>query len=116
MVTQTKQHKPSSTKQSRQKIRIRLKGYDQRLLDRSTVDIVETAKKTGARVVGAIPLPTIIEKWTVLTSPHVDVRAREQFEMRTHKRLIDIWNPTANTIDALKEFILPPGVDLRIEV
>jgi small subunit ribosomal protein S10 len=103
------------TKAQRQKIRIRLKGYDQRLLDRSTLDIVETAKRTGATVVGPIPLPTRCEKFTVLRSPHVDRKSREQFEIRTHKRLIDIQNPTGKTIDALKTLTLPAGVDIKIK-
>jgi len=102
-------------KQSKQKIRIRLKGYDQRLLDHSTADIVETAKRTGAAVVGPIPLPTRREMWTVLRSPNVDKKSREQFEMRTHKRLIDILNPTGQTIDALKTLTLPAGVDIKIK-
>ena len=102
-------------KQDRQKIRIRLKGYDQRLLDRSTLDIVETAQRTGATVVGPIPLPTRCEKFTVLRSPHVDKKSREQFEIRTHKRLIDIQNPTGKTIDALKTLTLPAGVDIKIK-
>ncbi len=102
-------------KQQRQKIRIRLKGYDQRLLDRSTLDIVETAQRTGATVVGPIPLPTRCEKFTVLRSPHVNRKSREQFEIRTHKRLIDIQNPTGKTIDALKTLTLPAGVDIKIK-
>ena len=100
--------------QSRQKIRIRLKGYDQRLLDRSVLDIVETAKRTGAAVVGPIPLPTKKEIYTVLRSPNVDRKSREQFEIRTHKRLLDIMNPTGKTIDALKTLTLPAGVDIKI--
>lgn len=102
-------------KQDKQKIRIRLKGFDQRQLDRSTADIVETAKRTGARVVGPIPLPTKREIYTVLRSPHVDRKSREQFEIRTHKRLIDILNPTGKTIDALKTLTLPAGVDIKIK-
>lgn len=102
-------------KQQRQKIRIRLKGFDQRLLDRSTADIVDTAKRTGAAVAGPIPLPTLIQKYTVLRSPHVDRKSREQFEMRTHKRLVDILNPTGKTIDALKTLTLPAGVDIKIK-
>ena len=98
----------------RQKIRIRIKGYDQRLLDHSTGDIVETAKRTGATVVGPIPLPTRRELYTVLRSPHVDRKSREQFEMRTHKRLIDILSPTSKTIDALKTLTLPAGVYITI--
>ena len=117
-----KQEKPQPVKQAekqapkavRQKIRIRLKAYDQRLLDRSTADIVETAKRTGAAVVGPIPLPTKREIYTVLRSPHVDRKSREQFEIRTHKRLIDILSPTAKTIDALKTLNLPAGVDIKI--
>ncbi|PJD94471.1 MAG: 30S ribosomal protein S10 [Parachlamydia sp.] len=104
-----------SNKQSKQKIRIRLKGYDQRLLDRSTADIVETAKRTGAGVAGPIPLPTRCEKFTVLRSPNIDRKSREQFEIRTHKRLIDILHPTGKTIDALKTLTLPAGVDIKIK-
>lgn len=99
----------------KQKIRIRLKGFDQRQLDRSTADIVETAKRTGARVVGPIPLPTKREIYTVLRSPFIDRKSREQFEMRTHKRLIDILDPTGKTIDALKTLSLPAGVDIKIK-
>ena|ERR1700733_10497808 len=102
-------------KQSKQKIRIRLKGYDQRLLDRSTADIVETAKRTGAAVVGPIPLPTRREIFTVLRSPNIDKKSREQFEIRTHKRLIDILNPTSKTIDSLKTLTLPAGIDIKIK-
>lgn len=104
-----------SAKQQKQKIRIRLKGFDQRQLDRSTADIVETAKRTGARVVGPIPLPTRREIYTVLRSPHVDRKSREQFEIRTHKRLVDILDPTGKTIDALKTLNLPAGVDIKIK-
>jgi small subunit ribosomal protein S10 len=99
---------------TRQKIRIRIRGYDQRLLDLSTQDIVETAKRTGAAVAGPIPLPTRREMYTVLRSPHVNRKSREQFEIRTHKRLVDILNPTAQTIDALKGLSLPAGVDIKI--
>ena len=102
-------------KQDKQKIRIRIKGFDQRQLDRSTADIVETAKRTGARVVGPIPLPTKREIYTVLRSPHVDRKSREQFEIRTHKRMIDILDPTGKTIDALKTLSLPAGVDIKIK-
>lgn len=102
-------------KVAKQKIRIRLKGFDQRLLDRSTQDIVETAKRTGAQVAGPIPLPTRIEKYTVLRSPNVDKKSREQFESRTHKRLVDILSPTGKTIDALKQLTLPAGVDIKIK-
>lgn len=100
---------------SRKKIRIRLKGYDQRVLDRSTTDIVETAKRTGARVVGPIPLPTKREVYTVLRSPHVDRKSREQFEMRTHIRVLDILNPTLDTIDKLKVLPVAAGVDIKIK-
>ncbi len=111
-----KQEKPKAqTPTQRPKIRIRLKGYDQRLLDRSIMDIVETAKRSGAAVVGPILLPTRREIFTVLRSPHVDRKSREQFEMRTHKRLLDIVNPTSKTIDALKTITLPAGVDIKIK-
>ncbi len=103
-------------KQSRQKIRIRLKGFDQRVLDRSIQDIVETAKRTGARIVGPIPLPTKIEKVCVLRSPHVDKKSREQFETRTHIRMLDILSPTPDTIDKLKVLPVAAGVDIKIKV
>lgn len=109
-----KQDKPEKVK-PRQKIRIRLKGYDQRLLDRSLMDIVETAKRTGAGIAGPIPLPTKREVFTVLRSPNIDRKSREQFEQRTHKRLLDILNPTGKTIDALKTITLPAGVDIKIK-
>lgn len=99
-----------------QKIRIRLKGYDYRLLDQSLVDIVSTAKRTGAIVKGPVPLPTKIEKYTVLRSPHVDKKSREQFERRTHKRLLDILDPTPETVDALMKLELPSGVDVEIKL
>ena len=99
-----------------QKIRIRLKGYDYRLLDQSLVEIVSTAKRTGATVKGPIPLPTKIEKYTVLRSPHVDKKSREQFERRTHKRLLDILVPTPETVDALMKLELPSGVDVEIKL
>lgn len=105
----------TQVKKERKKIRIRLNGYDQKVLDRSTVDIVETAQRTGARVAGPIPLPTRREIFTVNRSPHVDKKSREQFEMRTHKRLIEILDPTAKTIDALKTLSLPSGVDIKIK-
>lgn len=110
---QVKHEKPMRS--SKQKIRIRLKGYDQRILDRSTADIVETAKRTGAGVAGPIPLPTRREIFTVLRSPNIDRKSREQFEMRTHKRLVDILDPTGKTIDALKTLTLPAGVDIKIK-
>ncbi len=102
-------------KQPKNKIRIRLKAYDQRLLDRAAKDIVETAKRTGARVVGPIPLPTKKEIFTVLRSPHVDRKSREQFESRTHLRLLDILNPTPDTIDKLKVLPVAAGVDIKIK-
>ena len=97
------------------KIRIRLKAYDHRLLDQSTSEIVDTAKRTGARVAGPIPLPTRINKYTVLRGPHVDKKSREQFEVRTHKRLIDILEPTPQTLDALMKLDLSAGVDVEIK-
>ncbi|MEW6429636.1 MAG: 30S ribosomal protein S10 [Thermodesulfobacteriota bacterium] len=99
-----------------QKIRIRLKGYDNKLLDQSTQEIVDTAKRTGAMVAGPIPLPTNINKFCVLRSPHVDKKSREQFEMRTHKRLLDILEPTQQTIDALMKLELSAGVDVEIKL
>ena len=92
-----------------------MKAYDHRILDQSTKEIVDTAKRTGADVAGPIPLPTTINRWTVLRSPHVDKKSREQFEMRTHKRLIDILEPTPDTVDALMKLDLPPGVDVEIK-
>jgi len=102
-------------KENKQKIRIRLKGFNHKLLDQSILDIVETAKRTGAQIVGPIPLPTKKEIVTVLRSPHVNKKSREQFESRTHKRLIDILYPTAQTIDALKKLNLPAGIDITIK-
>ena len=99
-----------------QKIRIRLKGYDHKLLDQSTQEIVDTAKSTGAMVAGPIPLPTMINKYCVLRSVHVDKKSREQFEMRTHKRLLDILEPTQQTIDALMKLELSAGVDVEIKL
>ena len=98
-----------------EKIRIRLKAYDYRVLDTSTHEIVDTARRTGARVVGPIPLPTSIRKYTVLRGPHVDKKSREQFEVRTHKRLIDILEPTPQTLDALMKLDLSAGVDVEIK-
>ena len=98
-----------------EKIRIRLKAYDHRILDLSTSEIVDTAKRTGAQVVGPIPLPTVRNRWTVLRSPHVDKKSREQFEIRTHKRLLDILQPTPETVDALMKLDLPAGVDVEIK-
>jgi small subunit ribosomal protein S10 len=122
----TKDQRPKTEDQTRykvrnfkamlnEKIRIRLKAYDHRVLDQSTAEIVETAKRTGARVAGPIPLPTVKNKWTVLRSPHVDKKSREQFEIRTHKRLMDILDPTPQTVDALMKLDLPAGVDVEIK-
>jgi len=99
-----------------QNIRIRLKAYDHRVLDNSTKEIVNTAKRTGARVRGPIPLPTNIERFTVNRSPHVDKKSREQFEMRTHRRLLDIVDPTPQTVDALMKLDLAAGVDVEIKI
>ncbi len=99
-----------------QKIRIRLKAFDHRLLDQSVEEIVDTARRTGARVVGPIPLPTAISKYCVLRSPHVDKKSREQFETRTHKRLMDILEPTEQTVDALMKLDLSAGVDVEIKL
>ena len=99
-----------------QNIRIRLKAFDHRILDASTKEIVSTAKRTGAQVRGPIPLPTLIEKFTVNRSPHVDKKSMEQFEMRTHKRLIDILDPTPKTVDSLMRLDLPAGVDIEIKL
>ena len=98
-----------------EKIRFRLKAYDSTVLDQSATEVVDTAKRTGARVAGPIPLPTIINKFTVLRSPHVDKKSREQFEIRTHKRLLDILEPTPQTVDALMKLDLPAGVDVEIK-
>jgi small subunit ribosomal protein S10 len=100
---------------NKQSIRIRLKAYDHRVLDQSTNEIVETAKRSGARVAGPIPLPTVINRFTVNRSPHVDKKSREQFEMRTHKRLLDIVDPTQDTVDNLMKLDLPAGVDVEIK-
>ena len=99
-----------------QNIRIRLKAFDHRVLDQSTEEIVNTAKRTGAEVRGPIPLPNKIEKYTVLRSPHIDKKSREQFEMRTHKRLLDIVDPTPQTVDALMKLDLAAGVDVEIKL
>lgn len=99
-----------------QKIRIRLKAFDHRLIDRSASEIVETAKRTGAQIRGPIPLPTKIEKHTVLISPHVNKDARDQYEIRTHKRLMDIVDPNDKTVDALMKLDLPAGVDVQIQL
>ncbi|MEJ0062526.1 MAG: 30S ribosomal protein S10 [Alphaproteobacteria bacterium] len=99
-----------------QTIRIRLKAFDHGILDKSVEEIVNTAKRTGARVLGPIPLPTLIEKFTVNRGPHIDKKSREQFEIRTHKRLLDILDPTPQTIDALMKLDLAAGVDVEIKV
>jgi len=97
------------------KIRIRMEAYEHHILDQSSAEIVETAKRTGARVSGPVPLPTRIERYTVLRSPHIDKKSREQFEIRTHKRLIDISEPTAKTVDALGKVEVPAGVFIKIK-
>jgi small subunit ribosomal protein S10 len=97
------------------KIRIKLRAYDHRLLDQSTQEIVTAAQRTGAGVKGPIPLPTAMTKYTVLRGPHIDKKSREQFESRTHKRLIDIIDPSAATVDALMKLVLPAGVDVEIK-
>ena len=99
-----------------EKIRIKLRAFDHRLLDQSVKEIVNTAHRTGARVSGPVPLPTMIQKYTVLRSPHVDKKSREQFEIRTHKRLIDIYEPTQQTVDALMQLELAAGVDVEIKL
>ncbi|MCH8311598.1 MAG: 30S ribosomal protein S10 [Nitrospinae bacterium] len=99
-----------------QKIKIKLKAYDHKLLDWSVNEIVETTRRTGAKVVGPIPLPTVKNKWTVLRSPHVDKKSREQFEIRTHKRILEILEPTPQTVDALMKLDLSGGVDIEIKL
>ena len=99
-----------------QRIRIKLRGFDYRVIDQSASDIVDTAKRTGARVAGPIPMPTRIERYTVNRSPHVDKKSMDQFELRTHKRLIDIIEPTVETVDELKKLNLPAGVEININV
>ena len=99
-----------------QKIRIRLRAYDHKVLDRAALEIVDTARRTGARVAGPVPLPTVINKYCVLRSPHIDKKSREQFEVRTHKRLLDILEPTQQTIDALMKLELSAGVDVEIKL
>lgn len=100
---------------AKEKIRVRLRAFDVELIDQSAKSIVQTVTKSGATVSGPIPLPTRVEKFTVLRSPHVNKKAREQFEMRTHKRLIDIINPTSSVMDALMKLELPAGVDVEIK-
>jgi small subunit ribosomal protein S10 len=99
-----------------QNIKIRMEAYDHEALDKSAAELVDTAKRTGARVTGPVPLPTRIERYTVLRSPHIDKKSREQFEIRTHKRILFISEPTAKTIDAISKLNLPAGVDIRIKV
>ena len=106
---------PSPSVQS-QKIHIRLKAFDYRLLDQSTKEIIDTVRRTGAKVAGPIPLPTRINRYTVLTSPHVDKKSREQFEIRTHKRVLDILDPTQQTVDQLMKLDLSAGVDVEIKL
>ena len=101
---------------SDQKIRIKLKAYDHKLLDWSVGEIVETTRRTGAKVIGPLPLPTVRNKWTVLRSPHVDKKSREQFEIRTHKRIMEILEPTPQTVDALMKLDLSGGVDIEIKL
>ena len=102
-------------KMKNDKIRIRLKAYDYRILDQSASEIVDTVRRTGAKIAGPIPLPTAISRYTVNRSPHIDKKSREQFEMRTHKRLLDILEPTSQTVDALMKLELPVGVDVEIK-
>ena len=99
-----------------QNIRIRLKAFDHRILDQSTSEIVNTARRTGAKIQGPIPLPTSLNRFTVLRGPHVDKKSREQFEMRTHKRVLDIIEPTPQTVDALMKLDLASGVDVEIKI
>ena len=98
-----------------ERIRIRMEAYDHRALDSSALEIVEQAQRTSARVCGPIPLPTRIERFTVLRSPHIDKKSREQFEMRTHKRIIDIFEPTSRTVEALNRLVVPAGVFVKIK-
>jgi small subunit ribosomal protein S10 len=104
-----------TTTVQKSRIRIKLRAYDHRVLDQSAAEIVETAKRTGAKVLGPIPLPTDREVYTVLRSPHIDKKSREQFQLKTHKRVLDIVEPTSKTIDALKKLDLPAGVDVEIK-
>jgi small subunit ribosomal protein S10 len=101
---------------AKQRIRIRLKAFDHKILDQSAQQIVETAERTGAAVAGPVPLPTRIERFTVIRSPFIDKDSREQFEMRTHKRLIDVLEPTPKTVDALMRLNVPAGVDIEIKL
>ena len=106
---------PEPETDMQERIQIRMEAYDQEALDQAALDIVETSKRTGARVAGPVPLPTRIERYTVLRSPHIDKKSREQFEIRTHKRLIYISEPTTKTVDALSKLNMPAGVDIRIK-
>lgn len=106
---------PASLKPMQERIQIRMEAYDYEALDQAALDIVETSKRTGARVAGPVPLPTRVERYTVLRSPHIDKKSREQFEIRTHKRLIYISEPTTKTVDALSKLNMPAGVDIRIK-
>ena len=101
---------------SNQRIRIRLKAFDHRLIDQSTAEIVDTAKRTGAQVRGPIPLPTRKERFTILTSPHVNKDSREHFEVRVHKRIIDVYDPSSKTIDSLMKLDLPSGIDIDVRL
>ncbi|MGA1869060.1 MAG: 30S ribosomal protein S10 [bacterium] len=99
-----------------ERIRIRLKAYDHKILDQSALEIVDTAERTGARVKGPIPLPAVKNRYTVLRSPNIDKKSREQFEIRTHKRILDILDPSSQTVDALMRLDLPPGIDVEIKL
>jgi len=110
-----KRLEPRQQNMKNDKIRIRLKAFDYRILDQSASEIVDTARRTGAKIAGPIPLPTTISRYTVNRSPHIDKKSREQFEMRTHKRLLDILEPTSQTVDALMKLELPVGVDVEIK-
>ena len=114
--THGNQLEPNFYTMNGQRIRIKLRGFDYRVIDQSASDIVDTAKRTGAQVKGPIPLPTRIERYTVLRSPHIDKKSREQFETRTHKRLIDIIEPTPQTVEALMKLDLASGVDVEIKI
>jgi small subunit ribosomal protein S10 len=116
IVAQITEQKKENKFMADTRIRIRLKAFDYRLLDRAATEIAETASRTGSVVAGPIPLPTKIERFTVNRSPHVDKKSMDQFEMRTHKRLLDIIQPTAKTVDELKKLNLPAGVDIKIKV
>src|SRR6266571_4901873 len=109
-----RRNRPDRTDMQGDRIRIRMEAYDHRALDASAKEIVEHAKRTNARVCGPIPMPTRIERYTVLRSPHIDKKSREQFEMRTHKRVIDIFEPTARTVEALNRLVVPAGVFVKI--